>query len=33
MRADKFIKHLNSEDLKRLKKFRAEHIEIDYNDL
>lgn len=28
-----FVHHLNSEDLKRLKKYRTEHIEIDYNDL
>lgn len=28
-----FVDHLNSEDLKRLKKYRTEHIDIDYNDL
>lgn len=29
----KFMEHLSSEDLKRLKKYRTEHIEIDYNAL
>lgn len=33
MKPDKFIAHLSSEDLKRLKKYRTEHIEIDYNEL
>lgn len=33
MKADKFVGHLNSEDLKRIKKYRAEHIEIDYHEL
>jgi hypothetical protein len=33
MKPQKFREHLNSEDLKRLKKYRTEHIEIDYNSL
>ena len=32
-RADRFVAHLNREDLKRLKKYRAEHVEVDYGAL
>lgn len=32
MGAEKFKNHLSDEDLKRLKKYRAEHVDIDYND-
>jgi|LakMenE18May11ns_1017448.scaffolds.fasta_scaffold8266748_1 hypothetical protein len=33
MKKDIFIQHLNSEDLKRIKKYRAEHVETDFNQL
>lgn len=33
MPADKFIAKLNSEEVKRLKKYRSEHVDFSYGDL